>query len=202
MRVLLLHPDDSPWGGAWSLLQWDLIVDLGFASSYTYEEWSHRSGARVLSIYGFAGQTDSYRWVNRVLERGRGNLLDRAGLDWWEILAVWSYHDLQALYLLKQLRPEIAADPIDLAASRPHLFTKLIEQTLSRPVRYFQVDSRGLMGRVRRMMRSARQLRPAQIVEIAFDKWDPAYSVRRHLSRHNRIGLVVPPVLLPSSYCN
>ena len=117
MRVLFLHPEDSPWGGAWCRLHWDLIVDLGFASPYTYEEWSRRSGARVLSIYQFAGQTESYRWVNKVLEHGRGRLLDRMGLDWWEILAVTSYHDLQALYLLDQLRPEIAAHQIELAAA-------------------------------------------------------------------------------------
>ena len=75
--------------------QWDLIVDLGFASAYTYEEWSRRSGARVISIYQFAGQTEGYRWVSQLLERGRGRLLDRTGLDWWEILAVLSYHDLR-----------------------------------------------------------------------------------------------------------
>jgi hypothetical protein len=202
LKVLFLHPEDSPWGGPWGRSNWDLIVDLGFASSYTYEEWGRRSGARVLSIYQFVGQTESYRWVNQVLEHGRGRLLDRMGLDWWEILAVWSYHDLQALYLLEQLRPEIAANQTELAASRLHLFTKILEQVLGRPVHYFQVEDRGPMQTVSRMLRSARKLRPAQVTEIAFDKWDAGYRVRRYVTKHNRARLADPAVLLPSAYSN
>jgi hypothetical protein len=45
-------------------------------------------------------------------------------------------------------------------------------------------------------------LRPAQIAEIAFDKWDRGYRVRRHVTKHNRAGLADPAVLLPSAYSN
>jgi hypothetical protein len=202
VRVLFLHPEDSPWDDAWSRSRWDLIVDLGFASSYTYEEWSRRSGARVLSIHHFARQTEGYRWVNQLLEPGRGRLLDRMGLDWWEILAVWTYQNLQALYLVGQLRPEIADSHIELVASRRHLFTTLLEQMLGRPVRYLKVEIRGPMRTVARMLRSARKLRPAQIGEIAFDKWDMDHRVRRHLTKHKRANLADPLVLLPSAYSN
>lgn len=202
MRVLFLHPEDSPWDAAWSRPKWDLIVDLGFASSYTYEEWSRRSGARVFSIYQFAGQTEGYRWVNQLLERGRGRLLDGMGLDWWELIGVWSYHDLQVLYLLEQLRREIGTGQVELVASRRHLFTRLLEQILGRPVRYLKVESRGPLQNVARMLRSARKLRPAQITEIAFDKWDTDYRVRRHLTKHQRANLADPSVLLPSAYSN
>ncbi len=201
MRVLLLHPEDSPWDGA-CRSTWDLIVDLGFASEYTYEEWSRRSGARVISIYQFAGQTEGYRWVNQFLQRGRGRLLDRMGLDWWEMLGVWRYSDLQAIYLLGELQPEIANGDIELVASRRHLFTRLLEQILGRPVRYLKVESRGPMQTVARMLRSARKLRPEQIAEIAFDKWDTDHRVRRHVTKHKRANLVDPTVLLPSAYSN
>jgi hypothetical protein len=202
MRILFLHPEDSPWDGAWRRSRWDLIVDLGFASSYTYEEWSRRSGARVLSIYQFAGQRESYRWVNQVLERGRGRLLDGIGLDWWEIVAVWSYHDLQMLYLFDQLRPEIANGHNELVASRRHLFTRLVEQMLGRPVRDLKVESRGPVQTVARMLRSARRLRRAQIAEIALDKWDTDYRLRRHVTKHKRANLADPAVLLPTAYSN
>ncbi len=202
MKVLFLHPEDSPWDDAWSQSQWDLIVDLGFASSYTYEEWSRRSGARVISIYQFAGQTEGYRWVSQLLERGRGRLLDRTGLDWWEILAVLSYHDLRGLYLLYQLRREIGGGQFELVASGQHLFTRLLEQVLGQPMRYLTVDRRGPMQTIGRMLRSVRKLRPAQIAEIAFDKWDMDYRVRRHVTKHKRANLVDPAVLLPSSYSN
>jgi hypothetical protein len=201
LKVLLLHPDDSPWDDACCGSHWDLIVDLGFASSYTYEEWSRRSGARVISIYQFDGQTDGYRWVNRLIEQGRGRLLDRMGLDWWEILAVLSYHDLRGFYLLQQLRREIPGG-CELVASRQHLFTKLLEQVLDRPVRYLKIDGRGPAHSVARMLRSARKLRPAQMAEIAFDKWDMDYRVRRHLTAYKRAKLTEAAVLLPSAYSN
>ena len=202
MKILLLHPEDSPHDGAWSRSRWDLIVDLGFASSFIYEEWSHRLGARVLSIYQFGGQTESYRWVNQFLDCGRGRLFDRMGLDWWEILAVWSYQDLQKLYLFHQLRPEIDSGANDLAATRPHLLTRIVEQVWGRSIRYFNADSRNPLRQAERMLRSARKLRMEQIAEIAFDKWDSNYQIRRHLSGHKRARLTDPTALLPSAYSN
>lgn len=202
MKVLFLHPDDSPTDGAWSRSRWDLIADLGFASSFTYEEWSRQLGARILSIHQFAGQSESYRWVNQVIEHGRGRLFDRMGLDWWEILAVWSYQDLKALYLVNQLRAEINLDGAELAASREHLFTRIIAQILDRPIRCFEVENQSALGTARRMLRSARSLRPRQILEVAFDKWDANYQVRRHLNRHKRARLSEPAVLIPSAYSN
>lgn len=202
MKVLFLHPEDSPWDEAWSRTQWDLIVDLGFASSYTYEEWSRRSGARVLSIYQLAEETEGYRWVNQFLERGRGRLLDRMGLDWWEILAVLSYHDLRGFYLLQRLRREIPGVQCELVASRRHLFTRFLEQMMGRSVRSLKIDRRGPLQTVARMMRSARKLRPAQVAEIAFDKWDMDYRVRRQVTKHKRANLRDPLVLLPSAYSN
>jgi len=202
LRLLLLHPEDSPWGGAWSREHWDLVVDLGFASPHTYEDWSRRLGTRALSIYQYAGQMEGYRWVNQVLEHGRGRLLDRMGLDWWELLAVCSYQELHALYLLNNfLRAEIPSGRVELAATRPHVFSRILGAVLNRPVRCFQVES-GAVRRVSRMLRSARKLRPAQITEIAFDKWDPAYRMRRHFKKRNRANLTDPVVLLPSAYSN
>ena len=124
------------------------------------------------------------------------------GLDWWELLAVWNYHDLRGIYLLDQWRREIPTGRIELVASHEHLFTRLLEQMLGRPVRDLKVESRGPMQTVARMLRSARKLRPAQIAEIAFDKWDLDYRVRRHVTKHERANLTDPAVLLPSAYSN
>ena len=202
MRVLLLHPEDVPWQGEWAGHHWDLIVDLGYASSHTYEEWSRRLGARVFSIAQFTGQTEGLRWANQIIERGRGRLLDRLGIDWWEILATEHYEDIRMLYLLDQVRSEIPAGPIDLAATRPHLFTRMLSQSQGCPVRYFQSSSLGVVRRAARMLRSARKLHLAQMAEIVCDKWDPSYGVRRHVTKHKRARLTHPAVLLPSAYSN
>ncbi len=202
MRVLLLHPEDVPWQGEWAGYHWDLIVDQGYASSHTYEDWGRRLGARVFSISQFAGQTEGYRWVDQIIERGRGRLLDRLGIDWWEILAAAHYKDIHMLYLLDQVRSEIPSGQIELAATRPHLFTRMLEQSLGCTVRYFQSGSLGVGRRAAQMLRSARKLHLAQIAEIAFDKWDPSYGIRRHVAKHKRARLAQPAVLLPSAYSN
>lgn len=202
MRVLFLHPEDSPWRGEWAGQRWDLIVDIGFASSSTYAEWSRRLGTRILSVHEFSGQTDSYRWVDQVLESGRGRLLDRLGLDWWEIVGASFYKDIQLLHTVGQLRAEVAADHLELAATRPDLLTRLFARMQGCAVHYFRSASEGPFERSKRALRSMRRLDIAQIAEIALDKWDPCYGMRRYWAAGQRAALTNPVVLLPSAYSN
>src|SRR3954462_12156479 len=180
LRILFLHPDDSPEIGPWVRERRDLVVDLGFAGAQTYADWARTVNSRILSIHQFAGQTESYRWVNRIFEQGRGRLLDREGLDWWEILSMKSYQDLHTLFLFRQLQREIGPGTVELAATRPHRFTNLAEQVFGMPVRHFQQSSAGPIQKISRAFHSARTLRSSQMIEIAFDKWDSAYQFRRH----------------------
>jgi len=202
MRILLLHPEDSATHGPWCGSHWDLIVDLGFASASSYEGWTRQLGARVLSIYQFSGQGEGYRWANQLLDHGRGRLLDSMGLDWWEILAVWSFHELQAMYLVKQLQREIDLASSEILASRQHSFTRVLEQILGRRIIHFKEEKSTPLRRVARMLRSACRLRLTQMVEISGDKWDASFQLRRHLNQHNRARLSEPVVLLPSAYSN
>ena len=200
MRVLFLHPDDTPEGGAWADERWDLVIDLAFASSLVYEDWGRRLGARVFSIHQFSGQTGGYRWVNDVFDHGRGRLLDRMGLDWWEILAMESYQQLQLVYLVNRIKPEVEGEHVEIAASRPHLFITIAAIVLGKSIRCFQETPRGVGNRIGRTVRAARNLRPAQIIQIAFDKWDAGYGLRRRIAGRARVGQ--PCVLLPSAYSN
>lgn len=202
MRVLLLHPEDLPDQGTWNRERWDLVVDLGFAGSETYADWSRTLNSRVLSIHQFAGQTEGYRWVNQIFERGRGRLLDRIGLDWWEILAMESYQDLHTLYLFRQLQKEVCVGRVELVASRPHRVTRIAQQAFGGTLRYFEQAEENVIHRTIRALRSARKLQFAQIVEIAFDKWDSGYQLRRHFAGHGRAKVTEPFVLLPSAYSN
>jgi len=202
MKILLLHPEDAAEGGAWSREHWDLVVDLGFAGIEAYARYSRTLNSRFLSIHQFARHPESYRWVNQFLERGRGRLFDRRGLDWWEILANESYQDLHILYLFRRFQRELRSGRLELAGSRPHRFTRIAEQVFGSPVRYFEGDRAGLFDRSIHALRSAIKLEPAQIAEIAFDKWDSDYQVRRHFKKHLRANVEGPCVLLPSAYSN
>lgn len=193
----MLHPEDSLPDGDWSRERWDLIVDLGFTSPFTYAELSQKLHTRIVSVYQYDHQTEGHRWADFVLEQGRGKLLDRMGLDWWDIIATGFNRDIYLLYLLTRMRADIPTQ-ISLTASRPHPLARMLGHVLACPVHY---RSRGRRSPVR-MLRSAWRLRPAQAIEIAFDKWDPTYDFRRKFSRPRRARLSEPAVLIPSAYSN
>src|SRR5271155_877019 len=139
MRVLLLHPDDTPSLRECADSRWDLIVDLGFAGASVYKEWSRKAGCRVITLHQFASQ-ESYRWVKQGLAVGRGRLLDRLGLDWWEILAPCAHQEHQALYLVERLRREIGPGPVELVATRAHSHAQLVSLVTGWPVRFLRAE--------------------------------------------------------------
>ena len=202
MRVLLLHPEDSIDGGAWSRERWDLIVDLGYASRGTYADWSRLAKTKVVSIYEYAGQIEGYRWVNQIFELGRRRLLDRAGLDWWDILAMEKYQDLHTVYKFRQLQREVGTGRTEVAATRPHTSAAIGEQVLGGPLRLFGREKSSTLNRMTRAFRSARNLRPGQISEIVLDKWDSDYRLRGYWAKDARANAQEPCVLLPSAYSN
>lgn len=179
---------------------WDLIVDLGFAGASVYEEWSRQTGSRVISLHQFSSQK-SFRWVKQGLAVGQGRLLDRMGLDWWEILGLCRYQEQEALYLVEQLRQELGSGPVELVATRAHSHVQLLSLVTGQPVRVLATTPQ----RPRffsRLVAAAQELRPSQMVEIAFDKWDPGYNIRKRVTKHRRAQLKEPVVLLPSAYSN
>ena len=200
MKILLLHPDDIPWRGSWSSTQWDQVIDLAYAGPEIYEQWTTRCGSLVRSIHEFAGECQSNASIKEVLDPGRNQLVDRMGLDWWEILAVLRFHELQALYLLQQLRDELGSN-VEYYTTRPSMFTDLLGSMIGSAVPTYQAAP-SRMQALARSVRSARNLRPEQITEITFDKWDSSYSIRRWLARSRHAHCKNPVVLLPSAYSN
>ncbi len=201
MRVLLLHPDDTPMRRECSGSRWDLIVDLGFAGASVYEEWSRQTGCRIITLHQF-GDRESYHWVKQGLAMGRGRLLDRLGLDWWEILAPCAYQEYQALYLVEQLRREIGQGPVELFATRAHSHAQLLSLVAGWAVRCLIAEPSTARRLSSRVIAAAQNLRPSQMVEIAFDKWDPSFQLRSRVTKHRRVRSKEPVMLLPSAYSN
>ena len=186
--------------GPWANAHWDLIVDLGFAGAGVYDEWSRNTGARVITLHQFEDR-EGYRWVKRGLQAGHGRLLDSMGLDWWEILAPCVYQEHQALYTAERLRSELGAGPVELAATRAHPHSHLVELATGLKARILE-ESPKRASPLKRIVSAARDLRPAQMIEIAFDKWDASYKVRGRLEKGRRANLKDPAILLPSAYSN
>jgi hypothetical protein len=199
MKVLLLHPEDVPWRGPWANRHWDLIVDSAFAGKETYADWSRRCGAPGRSIHDFAGTGESYASIRQMLDLGSGRLVDRTGLDWWEIIGVVKYHELQALYLLQCLTRDLGPEA-EYHATQETSLSKILSSITGRAIPAFRVPGslRGLL----RPLSAALRLGPAASFEIACDKWDPEYSIRRHFTKWRRAALQDSTVLLPSAYSN
>ena len=200
MKVLLLNSEDLPSQGPWASSRWDLMVDLAFAGRDTYEQWSLQCGTPVRSIHEYVRDGESYAWVREVLDPGRNLLVDSMGLDWWEIIAVVEYQELQALYLLQCLHRELGSE-ISYFTTQPSSFSRLLSSITGNAVPSFKAPV-GRAQALRRSFRSAMKFTPATMLEIACDKWDPQYLFRRHVTQSRRAVAKGPIVLLPSGYCN
>ena len=200
MRVLLLNPGDTPWSGDWKDRSWDLIVDLGFAGAECYRRWGQQLKTRIFSLFDLQQPLEIFRDVNRLIAVGRNRVVDSFGLDWWELQAAVSYQQFQLSILLSRLRAEIGRDA-EVHASSSSQSVRAFAQLMGREIHVFGAGS-SPVNRFGTLLRRAWRLTPSQTLEIAFDKWDSAYRVRRLGARSRRAHLTEPLVLLPSQYVN
>ena len=199
MRILLLHPEDSPLEGPWPDQRWDAVFDLGRGGWAACERWSRKFGCPVKPIDGLRDGYAEVRRVRDVLQQGLGRLVDKEGLDWWELTAIFAHSQLESLILLRKFADDlprnaeiwITRDGFEADALRefPGTSVHVISSAAS--------SAKGLrhyLGRLNRLPR-------AQLLQILGDKYDAGYRVRRHLHRRESRS-EQPVVLLPSSYIN
>jgi hypothetical protein len=201
LKVLLLNTTDSPWSGEWAHHKWDLVVDLGWAGASIYREWGKRLGTRVISLYDFQEPIEIFQQVNQLIEVGRNQVVDSLGLDWWELDAAVHYQKLQSLLLTSALHRHLSQHVVELTASRPSLETRVLRSISGQEIKCFESPPTKWSS-LPTLLRRAWKLRVAQMLEIAFDKWDSDYQSRRRFSGHKRIGANEPMVLFPSPYVN
>ncbi len=201
MRVLLLHPEDSPQRGPWARLPWDLIVDLGKSSSFSAENWARQCACPVVRSESFTQGIADAKAVRALFAAGRGHLLDEEGIDWWELMSLLIAPEVFSLLTLQRLAVEISP-AADLWATRRGQSLRILESLLNRPVPSF--GNGALTRSSTRVMHFAGMLRrfsPAQFKEIILDKYDPGYQWRsRFAKRHAKFA--APVVLVPSAYGN
>ena len=201
MRVLLLHPDDSLEAGPWAGSHWDLVVDLGWSGRHRYAQASQRHSNRVLSFCDLLSPEEHLAQLRSLLRVGLGKFVDAEGLDWWELFSPFPYARLDEILMLAAVRREISEGD-DVLATRPHLLAQALSMLSGREIKYFRVAQAGKISAVvQRYSRLARTFGPAQLTEIALDKWDSDFRLRRWLSR-KRKSLEEETVLLPSAYGN
>jgi hypothetical protein len=201
MRVLLLHPEDSPRRGPWSRQRWDLIVDLGRSSPFSEQQWSKQYGCPVLRAELFRYGVADAKLVRGSLAIARGRLIDEEGIDWWDVATLQIIPQALDVFVLRRVAAEIGTAG-EMWATRAGWRTSLIAAICRCSVRSFgggrlaraAVGAAHYAGLVRRF--------PAgQIKEIFLDKYDAGYRWRsRFAAEARRRG--EPVVLLPSAYGN
>ena len=201
MKILLLHPDDSLELGTWSAARWDMAVDLGWSGRNTYSRQAGRFGFPVSSIYDLLDHHEHRCKMRELLALGLGQVVDSDSIDWWEVFSAYPYAQLEQLMLLSKLAEQIPAEA-EVFATTSHFAVRALSLLLNREIKSFSPETKnGFEARARRYWKAALAFRPAQLAEIAFDKWDTDYRFRRHFTRALRVSST-PAILLPSAYAN
>src|SRR5216684_7940605 len=132
MRVLLLHPGDDFYG-SWKRQHWDLVIDLGRAPRSFYDERSAALGYPVLSVFDLAIEVEDMQVWRQLLQPGMGRVVDRFGIDWWDVISVVLQPELQHLRLARRLAERLSGCRT-LAVSRPSAMAEALRLQLGIPL--------------------------------------------------------------------
>ena len=197
-RILLLHPDDHI--PARRDAAWNLIVDLGRAPAATYEEWSQKTNCKVITVFDLADGTDDLHRTRELIEHGIGRVVDRLGIDWWDVLVQSIVPQLQQLICLTRLGASIDAGT-DMYCTRPHFLATALQRLSRGKLVILESSRQSLRRRAANYAQTLGRLDFAQLAQVIQDKFDPEHAMRSWLARplpHSSKELV----LLPSAYVN
>jgi hypothetical protein len=202
MRVFLLHPDDD-FHGSWRTQRWDAVIDLGRAPRSFYDQRSAELGCPVSSIFDLALEVKDVQVWRHILEAGMGRVVDRFGIDWWDVVTMMLHPELQDVRLAVRLA-ETLRKCRTLVASRPSLIGDAVSSQLKIPLQALHsgLRKRLVRGVVRRSGAVA-NLSFDQLRQVVYDKYDPHYKWRKKLADSPKTNWGSEPViLLPSAYLN
>jgi hypothetical protein len=199
LRVLLLHPDDTP-SRIFPGQRCDLIIDFAHAPNSTYDRWRRETGCPLLSLYHFAQEVDDLGVVRRLLQLGTGRVLDHWGIDWWDVLSLEIAPQIQQLMLVRRLSEELGAS-CELYASRPHPLATALQRLLGVRLTILESRFQSVVHRARHYRDAFSHLDTAQLAQVLEDKFDGDHSVRRRFTRRGYTS-GKPVILLPSAYIN
>jgi hypothetical protein len=199
MKVLLLHPKDA-FQPRYAATHWDLVVDLGRAPSSTYERWSRQAGCEVFSLYRYAAEIDDLRRLRDLLQLGNGFVMDREGIDWWDLLCLFLAPDLQQLTLMHRLSKELPVS-CELYSSRPHVLATALGRLLGSQLTILETRFQSVIHQTRHYSDLFSNSDAAQLAQVLEDKFDSKHTIRRRFARRGDRSRR-PVILLPSAYTN
>jgi hypothetical protein len=198
MKVLLVHPED-PLPSRGSSRDWDLIVDFGRAPASTYQHCSTQAACPVISVYEFAREIEDLRLCRSLLQLVAGRLLDRHGIDWWDVLSLGLVPGLLQVIRAERLAKYIG-HPCELHSTRPFPTATAVQSLLGCNLKIQDTPFQSTCKRFGHYSRVISKLDAAQIFQVIEDKFD-RHRVRSKLLRTGS-STRIPLILLPSAYVN
>jgi len=198
MKILLLHPEDSfpPYPAG----KWDLIVDLARSPASIYRTWGQQVGCDVVSLADYArGFEDIYR-VKPVFSHWNGLVIDKFGIDWWDVLLPMLSTHVERSFTLVNLARELGND-VELYSSRPDLSATALGKFLGIKEVIVIGGSSTFSTRLEHYRKAFSQLDLNQLTQIAQDKFDPEHKLRKRLHRRPASS-GKRSFLLPTAYIN
>jgi hypothetical protein len=200
MKILLLHSEDD-FRRSWVRDRWDLVVDLGKAPKSSYDDWSRQLGCPVFSIFDLAIEVEDLLAWRELLSLGMGRVVDRFGIDWWDVIGILLQPEMQDLRLVQRLASKIGTCN-GLTVTRPSPLAKALRQQLHCPLRVLNTGlHRRFVRSASRVGRAAANLNFRQLRQVVYDKYDARYLLRRNFAAA-AAGSSEPVVLIPSAYSN
>ena len=173
-------------------------MDLGKSSAFTRTSWQERLSLPILQLDSLRGGTQDFDSIRKLLRTGRNHLVDASGLDWWDLISVFIYTELEEAVLLGRLAAQLDATT-ELYATRAGWPASGVAILMKRPLHTFPGAFRPSL--VHHYSDVLRRFSLDQLAQIFLDKYDPRYRWRTRFAAR-RHGPKEPYVLLPSAYTN
>lgn len=198
MRILLIHPEDSAERGDWIGQNWDRVIDLGRAGPNTYRRWSQLFGCAAAPLETL--KREDFQVIRARLEKGLGVVVDREGLDWWELNSMIFHQQMETVLALRKFAEGLGAED-RLFVTRPGFYADALRLLVGDRLNCFSGPAREGRRVLSHYLQIWSKFPLPQIVEILGDKYDPSYTVRRRFVP-KKWPCRRPVVLLPSAYGN
>ncbi len=189
-------PDRGPWARE----RWDRVIDLGQGGSEAYTRWAERFECPVVPLNSMRMGLAEFERIRAFMQCGAGRLCDQEGVDWWEMIAIMLHDKIDLVGVLRRFANSLEPTA-QIHVTRGGFCATALSLMRDISVNEYPRSNSGLLRSVAHYWNIARKFPLPQLFEIASDKYDPVYSVRRIFAR-KRGGSGRPVVVLPSAYVN
>jgi hypothetical protein len=196
VRVLVADPTAS-FDARLCREQFDRVIDLGVSGQARRESLKEPLHCQIEPAQKL--DTTDFARIRELFSAGLGQVVDEHGVDWWELASMEFHQQLEMLMTLKKIALEIE-ECDELFVTRPGIHADALGLILKRPVGILH-PRHALGARFRHYARVFRKFSLHELLQIAADKYDAGYRLRRFVAQRNK-RCACPVVLLPSAYVN